>query len=195
MRTVFFDLETGGLLASHPNIQLAAIAVENGRELGTFEAKIAFDPATADPEALEVNCYTTEAWAGASEERVVLREFVEFLQAHASVEKTSLKSGKPYRVARLAGHNVARYDMDRLFRAAKTHGIFLPADHHALDTLQGATWFFTANPPFPPSLKLSALCHHFGIEYDPNAKHDALRDTRATIQLARKLVAGWKLPK
>ena len=40
---VFFDLETGGPERSHPIIQLAAIAVESGKELGTFERKLAFN--------------------------------------------------------------------------------------------------------------------------------------------------------
>ena len=44
MEVVFFDFETGGLEDSRPNIQLAAIAVdENWNETATFEAKIKFD--------------------------------------------------------------------------------------------------------------------------------------------------------
>ncbi len=42
--TVFFDLETGGLLDESPDIQLAAIAVDRWwHHIGTFEAKIVFD--------------------------------------------------------------------------------------------------------------------------------------------------------
>ncbi len=62
--TIYFDTETGGVLPSHPTIQLAAIAVEDGtwNEAAGFERKIKFNEADADPEALKINHYEPEVW-------------------------------------------------------------------------------------------------------------------------------------
>lgn len=49
MITVYYDVETGGTEPQHPTIQLAAIAVDGGKELGAFEQKIQFDEAACDP--------------------------------------------------------------------------------------------------------------------------------------------------
>ncbi len=60
---VFFDFETAGLHPSHPCIQLAAVAVNKSfAELESYEAKIQFDEAQADSEALKMNHYDRELW-------------------------------------------------------------------------------------------------------------------------------------
>jgi len=189
MRYVFFDLETGGTGPEHPDIQLAAVAVENGVELDSMEVKIKFDPALCEPKALEINHYKAEDWASAIDEVVAVKRFADFCKKYSDVEKVSARTGNGYRVARAGGHNVARFDFDRVMAMAKRHGVFMPLDFYTLDTFQAAIWYFTANGPFPENLKLETLCNHFGIEIS-NA-HEALSDVRASVSLARKLVGGW----
>ena len=108
--TVFVDLETGGTEVSHPDIQIAAIAMRNWAELDSFEAKIIFDEREADSEALEINHYDPEVWEReAIPEQEVIGRFGNFLRKHAVIKKVSKRNGKPYRVARLAGHNAWRF--------------------------------------------------------------------------------------
>lgn len=199
MNTVFYDFETGGTEPHHPNIQLAAIAVDGDfNPLATFEAKIAFDESKADPEALAINHYFSEDWDGAKAEITVMADFARFCGRFADIPKRSKAKGSLYHVVRLGGYNNVRFDTVRLWGAMKRYGIFFPADFHDLDVLQAATWYFTMNPPFPKvgdrfSLKLGDLCNHFGIAPD-GAFHDALADVKATIEMAKRLAPAWKQP-
>jgi DNA polymerase III epsilon subunit-like protein len=182
MTTVYFDFETGGVLETHPDIQLAAIAVDSQwRELATFERKIRFDEALADPKALVINHYDPFVWeAEAKPAADVVRDFANFLSGFRCINKIS-KGGKPYAVAQLAGHNAAVFDAPRLRRMfGKT---FLAADMHILDTLQLALWHFHKIGAAPDSYKLSALCDHFGIPCD--GAHDAFTDCRLSAAIAR----------
>lgn len=185
---VFFDLETGGLdWTRHPIIQLAAVATDGAGAIHReFEAKLAFDEAAADPQALAMNHYTPEAWAQAEPEDVVLRRFADWLAPFVSVPKTSAK-GRPYRVARLGGHNAAAFDGPFLQAAFRHHGIFLPADYHIFDTMSVALVVHLTTGRQYPSLKLVDLCAVYGI---PLAEaHDALADVKATAQLAQVLLS------
>lgn len=186
MKIVFFDLETGGITSEAPNIQLAAVVVENGKEIDVLERKIQFDEATATQEALTVNKYSPEDWKNAVTEVQAMQEFAALCRKHSCIERIS-KNGNPYYVAMGGGHNVAKFDLDRLMSAAKKYNIFLPLSYQTLDTLQAAVWYFTKRPQNQPKdLKLGTLCQHFGIELT-NA-HEALADVRASIELARKLM-------
>jgi DNA polymerase III epsilon subunit-like protein len=187
LRIVFFDLETGGLDDRHPTIQIAAIATESFVEVGTFEAKIAFDPASADPAALAVNHYDARVWSEESRpEAEVVAAFAGFLSKHATLPRVSRRNGAAYTVACLAGHNVLNFDMPRLQRMFERHGRFLPADRlRPLDTLQLALWHSHTRGRPLESYTLSALCGRFGI--DSARAHDALADVRMTARLARVL--------
>lgn len=183
---VFFDLETGGVEDHHPNIQIAAIAVDRKwNELSSFEQKISFDEAAADPEALRINSYEPELWRTARPEGVVMQEFCRWLEGFRSVEKVSARTGRPYRVARLAGHNVARFDHPRLLTACQKNDLFLPACFYVLDTFQLAAWYFDGLDEWPENLRLGTLCGHFGIQ--TAELHDAMADVRANIELAKVL--------
>jgi DNA polymerase III epsilon subunit-like protein len=189
---VFFDLETGGLAPSHPDIQVAAIVVQNWREVEIYEAKIEFDVSTADAEVLAMNSYDHEAWAKhAIPEAQVVKELGEFFRRHASVQMISAR-GKAYMLARLAGHNALGFDSPRLSAMFKRHNAFLPADaYRPLDTLQLAWWrAWLTNKP-PPSFKLAELCAFHDVKLPQSEAHDALSDVRATIWLARTLVGPW----
>jgi len=188
-RIVYFDLETGGLDPKHPDIQLAAVATEDMVEVDFFEAKILFDEAAADPAALKINSYDAATWQKeAKPERAVVDAFSSFLRKHATVELISKRTGKPYKVARLAGHNVLSFDAPRLSAMFKRHDMFLAADsYRPLDTMQLALWSATALGTEPENYKLSTLCHTFGI--DTAGAHDALADVRMCVTLTRALLA------
>lgn len=187
MTTVYFDFETGGLLPNQPNIQLAAVAVDDAfNELDSFEAKIQFDVNAADAKALEINHYSEELWKlTALPEAEVVVQFQQFLRKHATVDMVSKRTGNTYKVARLAGHNAATFDNPRLMDAFKRHNQFLPAHPLAMDTMQRAMWFAHENGIQFESLKLGALCAYFKIAL-PDA-HDALADVRGCVALAKAM--------
>jgi DNA polymerase III epsilon subunit-like protein len=188
MITVFFDFETGGIRDDQPNIQLAAIAVDqNFRELASFEEKIQFDEASADPQALAINYYDRDKWTQAKPPAEVARLFAQWLRPFSCVEKIS-KAGKPYSVARLAGHNAAVFDGPRLRRMFEEARLFCPTELHVRDTLQRALWYCDEKGIEPDSFRLTALCKRFGIPGD--GAHDALTDVRLAIAVARTMRNG-----
>lgn len=186
--TTYFDIESGGLEEHHPDIQLAAIAVgPNWEELEVFQAKIQFDESKADPEALKLNSYDPEVWKrDAQPIQEVVSAFGAFLNRHKSLEMVSRRTGAPYSVARLAGHNAATFDGPRLRRLFRS--TFLPAHPIPLCTLQRALWYFHERNEKPENYKLEALCKYFGIPHE--GAHDALADVRATIGLAHALCSA-----
>ena len=186
--TTFFDVETSGLEAHHAVIQLAAIVVDDktGAEVATFERKVKFNAALASLEALKINHYDPAVWAAEAEEpATVIAKFQAWAQPYFCIDMKSKSSGKPYKVGKLAGHNVVAFDLVRLRAMFGTR--FFPFSYHAKDTLQRALWFFDENPEIkrPESLKLSTLCAHFGIAVD--GAHDALCDVRLSAALARAI--------
>lgn len=188
-KLVVFDCETSGLdPQKHAIIQIAAVAVdEQFRELEAFERKILFLVENAEPEALKLNSYDAAIWEReALAPARVAAEFASFLGRHATVELISKRSGRPYQVARLAGHNAASFDGEFLKAWYRRLGAFLPAEYLIRDTLQLALWRFHGAVEKPASFKLADLCAYFGIELGADA-HDALADVRATAQLAARL--------
>lgn len=188
-RLVFFDVETGGLdPARHPLIQFAAVVVDGDwNEVEALEAKIHFDPATADPSALAVNSYDPDIWASqALAPTIASRLLGDLFRRHATMHKVS-RAGKPYTVARLAAHN-APFDTGFLGAFFKDLDEFCPAAlYESLDTCALARWASLLFPPGARDHKLGTLCEWLGVQHD-NA-HDALTDVRATVQVARALVS------
>lgn len=186
---VYFDFETGGLTPAHPDIQLAAVAVDQtGVIVASLERKIQFDPATADPEALRMNSYDPEVWEReAKPEEMVVTEFAGFLKRFSDVEMISKRTGRPYKVARLAGYNAATFDGPRLQAMFQRYGAFLPAHPQVMCVLNLALWAFHGKSDRPKSMKLGDVCEFFGIPIDA---HDALHDVRATVALVDKLRAA-----
>lgn len=194
MSVVFFDLETGGLLPQHPIIQIAAVAVSDdfSEEQGVFETKILFEEHEATREALDLNHYNAQVWAQEGVHVVAaLDGLAAFLKKHATVEMVSKRTGAAYRVAQVAGHNIVRFDLERLQAEFKKHQLFCPISYvRTLDTLQGSYWFFQMRPEMklPENFKLGTLAHYFGIEVAGDS-HNALTDVRTTVQLARRLTS------
>ncbi len=190
MTRICFDLETAGLRDDQPDIQLAAVAIDHEwNELASFERKIQFDLAQADPVALKINHWSEEVWTREAKPlRIVCQEFAEFLRPYCEVEKVS-KAGRGYKVARLFGHNAATFDGPRIQRMFGSVGVFLPADLRVRCTLQRALWYFDERGEDSSKVQLGSsltvLCEHFGIPV--LGAHDALGDVRMTVALARVL--------
>jgi len=184
---IFVDIETTGLAPTAEIIQVAAIAVSHWREIGIFERKIRFDESKAEPGVLAMNSYDPETWARAAiAEATAVGDLGRFLDTYRAVTLVS-KRGKPYTVARLAGHNALGFDAPRLQAAFQRHGAFFAADvYRPLDTVQLALWCCARTNHTPADYKLETLCAHFGVPLTDG--HDALSDVRATIALARKLM-------
>lgn len=177
----------GTVVPFHPNTQLAAIAVDdNWNELEVLNARIQFDEATADPKALEINHYSSEKWADAKPEAQVMREFLALIERHKTIEMTSKRTGKPYKVARLAGHNVINFDAPRLRDMwQRCYGdAFFPVDHRQLDTLQRILWWAAERGIRAESFTLEKSLEMLGIKSDWPL-HDALADCRACIAIAK----------
>ena len=110
---------------------------------------------------------------------------MEMLNRYRTIQFIS-KKGKPYKVARLVGHNAASFDGPRLMALFKSMDLFLPADPRFRCTCQRALWHFDeSGQKHPENFKLETLCKHFGIQL--TGAHDALEDVRATVALSRVL--------
>ena len=186
MITVVFDFETGGVEPHHPNISLAAIAVKDGVEIDSMNRLIQFDETTAQPEALAINHYDRERWeAEAKPEEEVARTFAAFLYKHRDLDLFSARTGKPYRVARLAGYNSASFDGPRLQACFDKYGIFPGFWRPTLDVLQLALNHVDVHGVSLRNHKLSTVAEHFGIATD--GAHDALADCRMTALIHAKI--------
>jgi DNA polymerase III epsilon subunit-like protein len=189
VKSIVFDTESAGLRDEHPTIQLAAVAIEERtwEELGAFEVKIRFNEADADPEALKMNHYDPEVWKReAVPMKVACEKFAAFIEPHRSLQMVSKRTGRPYNVARLIGHNAATFDGPRLKLMYQQCGLFLPADPRVRCSVQMAMHYCDAREIQPPSYRLTELLKFFDIPVDENA-HDALADTRMAVQLVRRL--------
>lgn len=189
---VFFDIETGGLdMAKHAITQIAAIAVDAStlEIIAEFERKIRFKPESVDPEALKLNSYDPAVWErDAVHPEEACADLSRFLQGFASVRMISQRTGNPYRVAQLAGHNAATFDGPFLKAWYERLNAFMPASYRVLCTLQRVQWLYQERPDLTPpaDFKLATLCQHFGICLD--GAHDALADCRATIELYKAIL-------
>lgn len=184
--TIFFDFETSGLQANNPPIQLAAIVIrdEDWEEVNSFEAKLQFKESDADPAALAMNHYDAAVWQEkAISQALCVARFTEWAKSYLSIQMVSARTGKPYMVGKLAGHNALTFDLPRLRQMYGTG--FFPYSYHVKDTLQRALWYFDEHPEVkrPENLKLGTLCATMGICID--GAHDALADVRMSAALAR----------
>jgi len=172
----------------HPIIQLAAVAMDENGMIESFEVKVQFDPAMADAQALAVNHYDPDIWQREAITPAVARaKFTTFLKRFCDIEHISKRTGRPYRVAQLAGHNVASFDMPRLQKWYQDANEFLVADPRPLDTLQFAMWYFHVRGKRLPSYRLTEICKHFGIGVE-NA-HDALADVMLCAEFIQRLTS------
>lgn len=190
---VFFDLETGGLEMHHPIIQFAAVAVAHDySETSSVEIKIKFEESLATREALEINHYDPAVWELQAVEPASACSLISgFLESFKTLRLISKRTGRPYSVAKLIGHNAASFDGPRIQKLFKDHNAFLPADPRIRCTVQRALWYFDECGIEPPAdYKLETLCRYFDIPTPEGSAHDALVDVRLNIQLAKALRAA-----
>lgn len=193
---IIIDLETGGLksfpheingnkVPMSPIIQVGAVAVTPDLEIiETFERKISFKESSCSTEALQRNCYDQNTWEiEAVAPLEFLDDFTEFLNSNATIERTSKRSGNTYKVVRMVGHNVVKFDLPMLQAYYKYFNRFLPIDFIPMDTLQIALFWTTVFDRHTENLKLGTLCKEFGIDIE--GEHDALVDAMATYELLR----------
>lgn len=187
--TVFFDLETGGVEERHPTIQVAAAAVRKWKVVETFERKIRFNVDACDPEALRLNGYVPIAWSASIPEAQAMREFDAFCNAHADLRLVSKRTGRPYTVARLAGHNVVTFDVPRVRAGMDRAGVafWKACWWYPLDTYQRALWHYTENGlALPEDFTLQGLAKSLGLPAQ-GAEHEALADVLLCVRLAEAL--------
>ena len=183
---VCIDMETAGLEFQHPTIQIAAVAVQRGVEIDSFERKLQFKMEDATEEALKMNHYDPAVWeTEAVPPFHAISALSGFFKKYADVMRQG-KNGDSYKTCRVMGHNIAKFDMPRLWRQSKAMNIWLGADGHVLDTYHLACWvgILTGDPH--ESLTLDALCQRYGI--DRLNGHSALADVRDAVEVARRLV-------
>jgi exonuclease I len=187
-KTVFFDLETGGLnSAIHPVTQAAFVAIgPDWQELEALEVKVIFDPAQCEAEALALNSYDPEVWAReAIAADLAQIKIASFLRRHATVRKVSKNSGKPYLVARMAAYN-GHFDGEFIAEWFKSTGTFLPgACYESRDPLGLSRWVADLDEVVLDNHRLVTVAAWLGVPL-PDA-HDALADVRATVEVARLL--------
>lgn len=200
-RIVCVDLETGGTdRFEHAITQIAAIAcrADTFEPIEEFEAKLRFRPEFATEEALRLNHFDPALWAAeARDPFTVAEEFAEWLRSHSTLACVS-KNGRPYRAARLMGHNPS-FDVDFLLRfyrcpsaqngIADGPSVYFPGFPLALCTMQLAQWavYVVGTKKPPANWKLATLASWLRI--DSSGAHDALADCRIAVEIARRMTA------
>ena len=175
----------------NPIIQIAAIAIDDQsfHELEVFEQKVKFPLDHAESEALSMNAYDREIWERVAVPIALARHsFDHFLRRHASIEKLSRKH-KPYRIAALAGHNAAAFDLPFLRAWYEQADQFLPATFQVLDTMILARLYTELTGNQFPNYRLATICETLGTK---PGTHDALADVRATVQIAKIMLDALK---
>lgn len=184
-RTVFVDIETGGLQLHRPIIQIAAIAVDGELNyVEEFEVKIQFNENKADANALRKIHYRRAEWKReAVPERKACWSFAKFLRKHATVE-LHRRDLTTFSVAQLACHN-AEFDGPFLRAWFERNDTFMPASYRIFCTLQRAYWHFQETPDLrlPADYRLGTLCEYFGVPLSAHEAHEAMADVRATVSL------------
>jgi DNA polymerase III epsilon subunit-like protein len=190
---ICYDTETDSTRKDAQIIQLAAIAIQSGEVLSTFNRKLKFDVNKADPDALKMNHYSAEAWAEAIEQDRCAWEFAKWLNGYKCIEKTAA-SGRKFKVAKGMGFNSQDFDkplIQELFKKANPKdpkGLFLPMDYKDLDVMHLSDWYleFFHDGPLPENRKLTTLVEFFDLEVKD--AHDALGDCYMTAALGRALL-------
>lgn len=160
---VLFDLETTGISwRSDDVIEISALRVRNGQVTECFSSLV--DPGRPIPwAASRVNNITDDMVAGEPTMEEILPQFLEFVGEDV-----------------LAGHNIARFDLNFLYRDSMVRFGLLPGNDY-VDTLL----FARQSLPGLPSYALTALAEHYGLT--TQGAHRALNDCRMNQQIFERL--------
>jgi DNA polymerase-3 subunit epsilon len=191
---LFLDVETSGLDPErHEIIQVAAVVVDRAfKEHAWLEYKLPFDEVAAEQEALDMNHYDPEVWAKKAVDPLKFMGHLEGIcRTFASVRMVAKRTGKPFFVAQMAGHNAERFDFEFLKAMYKRLDRFLPIAFRVLDTAQLATLYLHETGAVEDT-KLQTLAKHFGI--NPGDEHDALSDLCTNVEVYRRLREELRKP-
>lgn len=192
MNKIFWlDLETGGLNPQVCQItQIAAVATDmDFNPIEEFNVTVKLIDKAYTQQALDVQGYSPE---GAVDIRKAMFLLANFAAKHTNT-LISKRTGKSYPCAELAGYN-PRFDADFLKATKERYGDhWIPITTWVggfRDVLQLAKWVeIIAGVKFP-SFKLADLASELGLpEFEA---HDALNDTRAAIDVTKKLIGMLK---
>ncbi len=156
---VLFDLETTGISCQSDDvIEISALRVRNGNVAGCFSSLV--NPGRPIPwAASRVNNITDDMVAGEPTMEEILPEFLKF-------------AGEDV----LVGHNIARFDLNFLYRDSMTRFGLFPGNDY-VDTLL----FARQSLPGLRSYALTALAEHYGLT--TQGAHRALNDCRMNQQV------------
>lgn len=187
---IFTDIETSGLKKEvHEITQLAAVVTTPTFEIvSQFNKRTRFDVSKANPKALEIGHYDPDIW---SREAVPFKdaaeEFKSFVNDFTWIPRTSKGSGRTYHIARMAGHNVKKFDGPFLFHHFQVNDVWYPFDMKKyLDTLELIDSYESFFAEEFENHKLPTLCEAFGVVNEK--AHDAIYDCLANVDVAKEMV-------
>ena len=173
-KLAFLDIETTGFnVETQEIIEIGVVIVDQkegvlGEVVEEFELKIKPEKLeNADAEALSINGYNEMEWMFAMTLEQAMTVFA---------EKT--------KDCVMVAHNVA-FDYSFIAKAFAVTEIENKMFYAKIDTISFA-FAKLHKMENSPRLSLGALCEHFGIEN--SRAHTALADTRATVEVYRKLL-------
>lgn len=184
---LFFDCETGGLDPQYSLLTFAAVAVDknfeplfNGAPASSLYLQIRHPAYLVTPEALTVNnidlVHHSAVGTPLGDAQEKFERWLNNACAHVGAKLIP------------AGHNVA-FDLKFVWEqlmAKEQWGVY--CDYHTYDTMSMATGLRAAGKiDASCRLKLGTLCEYFAVPLE-NA-HNAMADTRATIELAKQFAA------
>jgi len=125
-------------------------------------------------------------------EHLVIEDLVTFLDTHSPRDA----NGKMIKMLP-AGHNIGRFDIPILWRAAYVCGIDMDAylDHHLLDTCGMAYERYVFKLRSTEKVSLRKLAVFLGIEIDESQTHKAKYDMFITNQVLRHMMDVQPEPK
>jgi DNA polymerase III epsilon subunit-like protein len=174
------DTETGGLDPERESIfSLGAVVWQDGSIADELLINIREAPMVYTVGALKVNGIDPMTWVGDDP-----------LTATQKLKAFLLKNGF-FKVAPMAGHNIASFDwgfIKRLYRLAG-EDVNKTLSYKMLDTMTLAAALDTVGRlPGLRSRGLDGLCQRFGITIRTGSVHNALEDARATAKLLTRLL-------
>jgi DNA polymerase III epsilon subunit-like protein len=173
----FLDIETGGFSKTKNGVcEIAFIAVDNDLNItDTYHVFIkpyarenSNELVSYKAEAMKVNCLTIE---------FLEKEGISVVEATDKLVTFLVKNG----VTTLIGHNSKAFDVPRVEYLLNRF-----ADASIRTMSQKDTMLMAKRRLNLKSCKLGDLCSHFGIIN--KQEHSALEDTKATIELYKKLI-------
>lgn len=173
----FLDIETGGFSKTKNGVcEIAFIAVDNDLNItDTYHVFIkpylrenSNELVSYKADAMKVNCLTVE---------FLEKEGIPVVEAMDKLVKFLVNNN----ITTLIGHNSKAFDVPRV-----EHLLNRFANASVRTMSQKDTMLMAKRRLNLKSCKLSDLCTHFGIVNEQ--EHSALEDTKATIELYKKLI-------